>query len=331
MEHPHPRAIWSLSVAGNDLSDKINPRLVMLTITEQRDDEADQISVELSDTDGALAIPALGAEITASIGWKHSGLIDKGLYIVDEVEYSGAPDVLILRGRSADLTGNLRIRTERSFNKKTIDEIVGEIAGANGLEPVVAPSLGSTLIEHIDQTSESDAAFLRRLGKRHDAVATIKEGRLLFIPIQGAKKPDDATEMPEFEIERRHGDMHSYQESARDTYTGVRAYWNDTRAAKKKDVVVGVVGNAKKLPEVYASEEDALEAASAEWKRLRRGKATMSFNLAVAKPDIVPQCLITFKDMKPPIGGQRWLIKKLTNQLNPESGLTTQLEMETEG
>ena len=35
----------------------------------------------------------------------------------------------------------------------------------------VAERLRDTAVEHIDQTHESDAAFLRRLGRKYDAVA----------------------------------------------------------------------------------------------------------------------------------------------------------------
>lgn len=51
--------------------------------------------------------------------------------------------------------------------------------------------LRDTAIEHIDQTHESDAAFLRRLGRKYDAVATVKNDKLLFIPINGNPPPND--------------------------------------------------------------------------------------------------------------------------------------------
>lgn len=327
----YPRAIWECSLDGEPLNNKLAPRLMSLTITEHRGDEADQLSIELSDHDGLLEMPALDAELHVAIGWSHLGLVEKGVFLIDELAHNGSPDVLTIRGRSADLSGPLRTRTERSFHKKTIQQIVDEIATANELEAVVSPNLAKKVIQHIDQTNESDAAFLSRLGKRHDAVATIKEGKLLFMPIQGAKKADDETEMPVFEITRKDGDNHSYTQASRDSYSGVKAFWMDTQKAKKQSVVVGVLGNAKHLREVYATESDALEAAKSEWQRLRRGQSTMSFDMAIAKPELTPQCMVLFKDMKAPISGTRWLIKTLTHRLDASSGLTTKMELETEG
>lgn len=327
----YPRAIWECTLNGEPLNSKLAPRLMSLTITEHRGDEADQLSIELSDHDGLLEIPPLDAELKVAIGWSHLGLVEKGAYLIDEVTHSGAPDVLTIRGRSADLSGPLRTRTERSFHKKTIQQIIDEIAVANGLEAVVSPNLAKKVIPHIDQTNESDAAFLSRLGKRHDAVATVKEGKLLFLLIQGAKKADDQTEMPVFEIVRKDGDNHSYTQASRDSYTGVKAFWMDTAKAKKQSVVVGVLGNAKHLRETYATESDALDAAKAEWQRIRRGQASMVFDLAIARPELTPQCMIQFKDMKEPINSERWLIKQLTHRLNASGGLTTKMELETEG
>ena len=327
----YPRAIWECTLDGEPLNSKLAPRLMSLSITEHRGDEADQVSIELSDHDGLLAIPPLDAELNVSIGWSDQGLVEKGEFLIDEVSYSGAPDVLTIRGRSADLSGPLRTRAERSFHKKTIKQIVEVIAAANDLEATVSPKIADKVIEHIDQTEESDAAFLSRLGKRHDAVATIKESRLLFIPIQGATKADGETEMPVFELIRRDGDNHNYTQASRDAYTGVKAFWMDTAKAKKQSVVTGVLGNAKHLREVYATESDALEAAQSEWRRLRRGQAVMSYDLAIAMPELTPQCMITFKDMKKPLSDERWLIKTLTHRLDANGGLTTQMELETEG
>ncbi len=331
LSRAYPVAIWECLLDGKSLKDKLQERLISLTIIEHRGDEADQLTVELSDHDGALEIPPLDAELRVSIGWSHSGLVDKGTYLIDEVGHSGTPDRLIIRGRSADFGGPLRTRSERSFHKKTIGAIVGEIAKANSLEAIVSPALEKKVIPHIDQTEESDAAFLSRIGKRFDAVATVKEGRLLFMPIHGAKKSDDKTEMPVFELSRADGDNHYYQQANRDAYSGVKAFWMDTRKGKKQSVVVGVLGNAKHLRETFATEDDALAEAQAEWQRLKRGQAKMSYTLAVSKPELTPQCFIVFKDMKPPISTTRWLIETLTHRLDDSGGLNTAIELETEG
>src|SRR5690606_26421957 len=132
-----------------------------------------------------------------------------------------------------------RTRTERSFHDTTIGAVVREIAMANELEPVVGETLEAESIAHIDQTNESDLNFLTRIGRRYDAVATVKEGRLLFMRTQGGQTAH-GTELPTHDVYRRDGDRHDYSHSTRDAYTGVQAAWQDPAGGRKRHVLVGM-------------------------------------------------------------------------------------------
>ncbi|AOB29897.1 late control protein [Bordetella sp. H567] len=319
--------LWRVTLGDTDLTGVLKPRLISLGVTECRAEQADQLDIELDDTDGALAIPAREAVLRVYLGFQSTGMVDKGTYTVDEVEYSGAPDTITVRARSANLTSELRTRTERSFHKQKIRDIVAVIAKAHGLKSEVA-TFGDVVVPHIDQTNESDIAFLNRIGKRYDAVATVKEGRLLFIPIKGGQKVD-GTDLPVHTIYRTDGDKFRYHVADRDAYTGVRAFWQDKRHKTRRSVVAGVIGNAKRLHETFASESDALDAARAEWERIKRGTATMTYDLAFGDPSLSAQHKVQFPDMKQPVGETVWLIKQLRHTLNEAQGLTTSIEAET--
>lgn len=298
-----------------------------LDITECRAEQADQLDIVLDDSDGALEIPPREALLRVYLGYESTGMVDKGTFMVDEVDYSGAPDMLTLRARSANLTQALRTRTERSFHKQKIRDIVAVIAKAHGLKYEVG-SFGDVVVAHIDQTNESDIAFLNRIGKRYDAVATVKEGRLLFIPIQGGQKVD-GTDLPVHTVFRADGDNFRYHLADRDAYTGVRAFWQDKRHKTRRSVVAGVIGNAKRLRETFASEADALDAARAEWERIKRGTATMSYDLAFGRPEMSPQHKVWFPDLKPPLNDTVFLIKQIKHSLDDSEALTTTVEAET--
>ena len=47
-------ADWRVTLDGKDLSDRLRPRLVSLSLSEKRGDEADQLDIVLSDADGML-------------------------------------------------------------------------------------------------------------------------------------------------------------------------------------------------------------------------------------------------------------------------------------
>lgn len=322
----YPRPSWRMTVDGRDISGKIKPRLISLGLTECRSDEADQLDIQLDDHDGGLELPTLGVTVRLALGWETSGLVDKGTFLVDEVEYTTTPGVIALRARSADLTAELRTRTERSFHDKTIADIVTTIAETHGLAPVIG-TFGSTKIAHIDQTNESDLAFLNRIGKRFDAVAAIKDGRLLFLPIErGVTASGQA--MPTLQLRASDGDRIRFHIADRDAYTGVRAFWQDTSKAKRRNVLVGVTGNAKRLRTTFGSETDALANARAEWQRIQRGAATFEMDLAYGRPDLSPQMRVAVPNVKPPIDAYEWLLLRVKHKLD-DTGLTTQIEAET--
>ena len=178
---------FKVSIEDKDLTAIVSPRLINLTLTLCRGDESDQLDISLDDSDGKLALPPRGAQIALALGWQASGLVDMGKFTVDEVEHSGAPDTITLRARSANLIDTFKQQQEHSFHKTTLGAVIEAIAFRNELASGVSARLRDTAIEHIDQTHESDAAFLRRLGKKYDAVATVKNRKLLFVPINDSR------------------------------------------------------------------------------------------------------------------------------------------------
>lgn len=240
---PHKKPIYSLTVDGKNITASIKGRLSSLTLTDNRGFEADQLDIVLDDSDGKLDLPPRGAEVHLSLGWEDSGLVDKGSYTVDEVSHSGAPDTLTIRARSADLRSGLTTQRERSWHNKSVGDIVKEIAEENGpdekgLIPMISPSLASQVVDHLDQTNESSANLLIRLAQQFDAIATVKSGRLMFI-CAGAGVSASGKPLPRITITRQSGDSHNFSVADRETYTLVRANWNDTDSAAKGEVLWG--------------------------------------------------------------------------------------------
>ncbi|MDA5192785.1 contractile injection system protein, VgrG/Pvc8 family [Govanella unica] len=323
---------WRVTLDGADLTGKMRPRLVALTISEKRGDEADQLDIVLDDTDGQLAIPQPGAVLTVSLGWKQGrdvtiGLIGKGSFKVDEVTHSGPPDLIMLRARSADFTSEIRNRREQGWRDTTLGAVLGDIAGRNGLTLRIAPDLAAIARPSITQSRESDVAFLRRLGREYDAVATIKASHLIFART-GSGTTTSGDPLPALTIRRRDGDRHSWTTQTRDDYPGVTAYWHDRKGAKRKSFTVGNKDGAKRLRKTYASEADAKSAAIAERDRLSRAPANLDFTLALGRPDAYPEQHVTVSGFKPDIDGTTWLISEVTHRLDG-NGLGTSIIMET--
>lgn len=326
MKQPTPDFIVTLD--GRDLTTAIEPRLISLTITECRGDEADTLDIVLDDADGRLAIPKRGAVLAVWMGWADEALTDKGTFTVDEVEYSGAPDIITVRARSASMTKAMGERQEKSWHQQTIGAIVKAIAAKHKLKPVVGDALAKLTIPHIDQTHESDMSFLTRLAKRYDAVMTVKESNLLFMPIgQGVTASGNA--LPVIEITRSSGDQHRYHVAERESYEGVKAFYHGTGRAKRKELIVGGENNRniKVLPEVYATEAEARAAAKSEFNRTQRGQATMNYSLAFGRAEIRPELTVYVSGFKADIDDTDWLVKRVTHTIS-DQGFLSSLELE---
>lgn len=225
---------FSISIEGRDITTVLDNRLMSLTLTDNRGFEADQLDLDLDDADGKIALPRRGAVITLALGWKGQPLFPKGAFTVDEIEHTGAPDRLTIRARSADFRETLNTRREKSWHKTTVGEVVKEIAARHKLKMALGKDLSDKPVEHIDQTNESDGSFLMRLARQYGAIASVKNGNLLFIR-QGQGKSASGKPLPVITITRKDGDSHRFTLADRGAYTGVIASWLHTREPAKKE------------------------------------------------------------------------------------------------
>lgn len=328
LQRLQPQADYRVTLDGRDLSRMIAPDLISMTLTESRADQADQLDITIDDTKGTYAIPKRGAQIKLALGWVGETLVDKGTFTVDEVEHSGAPDIITIRARSASMTDAMHERREVSWHAQTIGAIVRTIAGRHSLKAKIGAVLERIAIAHIDQTHESDMSFLTRLAKRYDAVMNVKDLNLLFMPI-GTGKSASGQDLASLSITRSDGDQHRYHVSQRESYAAVRAHYHSNGKGKRQSVIVGGEDshNVKVLPEDYATEAEARAAAEAEFARTQRSQATMDYTLARGRAEIFPELPVTVSGFKPDIDETPWLVKTVRHELG-EGGFTTTLSLE---
>lgn len=358
---------YMLTLDGADITQNFSDRLIGLTMTDNRGFEADQLDIALDDTDGLVELPPRGASLTLWLGWQGSALVNKGSFTVDEIEHRGAPDTLTIRGRSADFRGSLNSRREQSWHDTTLGVIVETIAQRNKLTASVADSLKAIAIPHIDQTQESDAAFLSRLAERNGASVSVKAGKLLFLKA-GSAMTASGKPIPQMTVERGDGDRHQFAIADREAYTGVTAKWlhtrdpkpqkqkvklkrkpkeqhlralqhpkaakTSTKAREKKaqearegEYMAGESDNVLELTTIYATKAQAMRAAQAKWDRIQRGVAEFSITLATGRADLFPETPVAVKGFKRVIDEQAWIISRVVHSLNG-SGFTTGLELE---
>lgn len=233
----HLTPVAKLTINGKPFNTDALSRIISISLTDKSGFEADELTVSLSDHDGKLAMPPKSAEITIALGYIETGIVDKGSYKITEVSWSGAPDTLHITAQSADTSDRFSEAKEKSWHKTSLKEIIESIAAANGYTPIIGKAYQDEKIDHIDQSNESDAAFLSRLAERYDAIATVKHGRLLFVS-SGEATTASGQPLPTIRITRNSGDQYTWRYSNTESYNAVRAYYIDKQTGKKHEVVI---------------------------------------------------------------------------------------------
>lgn len=323
----YPIPDFKILVDGLDITPKINNRLIQLTLEDKRGLETDSLMIELSDHDGLLAIPPLNAIIQLWLGWKHTGLVYKGSFIATEISHSGSPDVLAIRATSADLKKTLKQKKERSFHQHKLGDIITQIAQEHQLKPHIHQDLAEIELAHIDQ-NESDANLIARLADEHTAIATVKNGFLLFLP-KGKSETVNGQAIPTFTIIRKLGDGHQYSKNnGSDDISGVVAYYYDPNQAERQSVKIGDGSqNVKELRHFYRDKNTAIHAAQSEYNKIKSQSASLSINLAYGVADLIPEMPIQTQGFKTEIDDIIWLGTSINHQLN-SNGYTTTIQAE---
>lgn len=345
-----PIADYQVTVDGRDITriirgqvslsgGRTRPRLISMGISEKRGEEADTFDLVLDDSDDALDLPPTGAKIRVAIGWRQGSgvtldLVDKGEFHVESIDHGGSPPALTIRAKAADFTAGLKQRREKGYHGTTLGAIVAEVAQRHGLNPRCAASLASIAVGTKAQSRESDLAFLRRLGREFDAVATVKAGALIFKPVGDGKSPSGAA-LPTVTITRRSGDAHQYGRQKRDDAEGVEAQWHNRATGKRETFTTGKGGGksggdggkARRLSRVYPTEEAARQAATAATRRAARDPVSFSITLAYGRADLGPEQKATVSGFKRQIDAVDWLITEVTHSLG-DRGYTSALKLE---
>lgn len=325
-----PKAAWKVTLDGRDLTETLAPLLISMRLTEKRGEEADELTIVINDSAGAVAIPPDGAKLHVHLGWERGtgvtvGMVDKGSFIVDEVSWSGPPDQIDIRARSADLKGDFRTRKNKVWHNAPLGTVVKEIAAHHSLTPRCHADLASKVIT-AEQGNKSDMQFLRDIGRRFDATATVKAASLIFAPI-GADTTATGKAIPTFTIDRRNTSSVSWKRAARDNaQDGAEAQWHDGKAAARQTTGSGGA-KRKRLKKVYSSESDAKAATTAETARLKRAAASLDLDLSLGDPSLAPNMKGTTTGFKPEVDKYKWLIATAEHAMDA-TGLSTKLTLE---
>lgn len=308
-----------------DITKLLADRLISLRVTDKAGLDSDELEITLDDRDGAVTLPETGAGLELSLGYQETGLTRIGQFRVDEVESSGPPQTVIIRGRPANLAGSIRQARRHSWEGVQLEQIVKDIAARNKLKPVCRVK---ATVSRVDQMNESDLHFLTRIAQQYDATATVKGGQVLVLPRGGQAKSVSGKTLPVLVLSRRDVTNWHFKRSDRAAAGGAVARSHDKKTGKTLSIYVPDAEHKEKSPRVIrhgaASKGAAGAVAKAASNRARRAELTMQLRLP-GRADVVAERQLRTQALKVGID-HLWTVDAVVHDYS-RSGWETSLEL----
>lgn len=321
--------ICLITANNKPLNQLISSRIISVTVTDNRANEADELSITLNDHDGVLELPKRGVRLNCQMGYLGESIHDKGDFIVDETEWSGTPDIITVKASSANFKSKIKEAKSKSYHRKKFGDIATEVAKNHDLTLVMANDLKNIDLNHVDQTNESDLNLLQRLAKQNGAEMAVKKDRLLLFKA-GSAKTASGKDLPALILTRNDGDQFRYSEQDRESdHTGVSASYQDTAKAKREKSIAGEKGKVKHLKGTFANKEEAERASKAKMAEIKRQMAKFSITTAYGIPEMSTESPVTLQGFKAEVDKLKWIVEKATHSYAKSGGLTSQLELES--
>lgn len=268
----HPKCV--ITINGAPVAGLFWEKLISVTVTDREGARSDTIDLDLEDGPPHIAIPQENDLIQCWLGYEETGVEYMGAFTVSDVEVNCIPWTLKVRGEAADMTAPLKEHKERHWDNKTIQQIVSDVAGDAGLAPQVSGAVGSHTYKWWGQQNESGMHMLERLAERHNALFTVKDGKLLFVERGSGQTAGGAGLAPLIVVPTMivEGTC-SVQFAKRSKHKDVSGEWYDRDEAKRKrETWQGEADTeaAYTLRHGYADDKEAKKAAGSRSKALKR-------------------------------------------------------------
>ena len=317
--------VFRLVADGSDITGLINDRLLLLRTSDKPGMESDEFELRIDDRDSAVTLPARGASIEIYLGYAGSTLTREGRYIVDDIELSGPPDTLVIRGKASDMRGSGKTTRSGSWEGVSLAAIVNTIARRNGWEP--ACTVG-TIVPRADQLGESDFNFITRLARQHDCTAKVADGKLIVMPRQGgvtaSGKAIGVVTITKADVSR-----YSFRLGDRSSHKAVKAKYQDKTTGQLAVVSLSNDDAPDGLPPVHTdrhihpNKTAAEQAAKARLAAFNRSTAGVRLEMP-GRSDLFAERVINAQGFKDGLDGEYLVDSR--EQVFTQSGWSTTIE-----
>ncbi|MBV4456261.1 MULTISPECIES: contractile injection system protein, VgrG/Pvc8 family [Pseudomonas] len=299
----------------------LNQRLMHWSHTDAAGIETDRLELTLS-IEGLESLPSLSGKIGLRVGYLETGVVEKGEFFITQRTPVLFPMRLMIVATAAPFSvadaSGYRQRRSASYGPTTLGALFRQLVSRHGFSPRVAPALEGIAIPHIDQSNESDMAFITRLAKRYSAV-TKPINELYVLAEAGQVKSLSGQQLPEVTVsvtaDNRPGERAfisaKLDETSRSKYQGSRVSWWDSAAGQQRVVQVGIAP-FKTLRQRCQNETEARAVAEGELRRVGREGLKLLVDCP-GNPLLSAEGLLLLDETWPAYMQGRWSIAKVTH------------------
>lgn len=319
------KPVFQIVADGKDITALINDRLLLLRTSDKPGMESDEFELRIDDRAQAVTLPSRGAKIEVFLGYSAQAMARLGSYTVDEVEVTGPPDTITLRGKASDMRGSGKTTRSGSWEDVALAKIVSDVAARNGWEPGCTVQ---TKVPRVDQRNESDFNFITRLAKQHDCTAKVASGKLVVLPRQSGQSASGKA-IGTVTISRADVSRYSFRLGDRSTQKAVKTQHQDKATGKLNVVELGNDDAPNGLPgvhtdrHIYPNKSAAEQAAKARLAAFNRSTAAVRLEM-IGRTDLFAERTINAQGFKSGLDGE-YLVDSVEQVFTP-SGWTTTVE-----
>lgn len=326
------RAHFKVTVGGTDVTPKLRPSLISMTIMAASAGVADELQIVLDDSAKRFAWPRIGGQVHAELGWQ-IGQVARFDGEVTACSWSHdrqGGSLISIAAQSVRFSTKAKQRASRHWDDTTLGTVLRDAAGAAGISIEVDADLASRELEYEAKDNESFLAFGERLAVERGAMFKIAGEKAVFVPknrgINAAGKalPEIVATIGESGNIIAIRDL--VPDRSRPRFRASIGRWYDTGAAKMQVVTVdddSDIDVDDVLNDVSPDEETARNRAAARIEDRRRVRASGSVVLN-GEPLAYPEGRLRVDGVRDGIDGN-YSIDSVTHRLDRAGGFVTEI------
>lgn len=147
---------------------------------------------------------------------------------MDEIELSGPPDQVTIRGLAAPIKKKIRTKRSDAYEKVTVKQLAEKVASRNGLSIQGVFGKNANLVHaRVSQNREEDLSFLRRVAGDYGIVFNVRGNKMIFTDQQQLEARSAA-----LTIDRTEMTSWTFRDKSVKTYSGAQVAFKDPSTDK---------------------------------------------------------------------------------------------------